>query len=203
MWWLMVFIYIKQHLIWKRQQCVHIYHHIMHYYTGNMCCVLVLTPHVLISQANNHISIIKAHVLRYVFMFITLLHGIQYMEDYHWTKRKLLLMFAWSFFCATRITLHKKRYCYYGNIYLLLPHKFIHSRNTKISVSPPTCTHYSYTSLWQHTPWNIEISLLIPRCFLLLWLFRESGSYFCTPNSIRILWRQLICVHWRNCIGSI
>ena len=79
MWWHMFFTDIKQHLIWT--------HHIMHYHTGNVCCVLVPITHVLISQAKNHISIIKAHVLQYMFMFITSLHDIQCMEDSHWKKR--------------------------------------------------------------------------------------------------------------------
>ena len=155
LWWLMVFTDIKQHLIWTWQQCVHIHHHIMHYQTVNVCYLPVPTTHVLIYQSNNHISIIKAHVLRYVFVVITSLHGIQCMEVAHWTKVKLLLVFAWYFLCDTRKTLHKKRDFYCGNIYFLLPHKFIHSRNTKISVSPSACTHSRYTSLWKHTPWSI------------------------------------------------
>ena len=84
----MVFIDIKQQLLWTWQQCVHIYHHIIHYNTGNVCCVLVPITHVFISQSKNHISIIKSHVLRYVFMFITSLHDIQCTEDSHWTKRR-------------------------------------------------------------------------------------------------------------------
>ena len=87
LWWLMVFKDIKQHLIWTWQQCVHIHHHIIHYHTVNGCCVLVPITHVLTSQSKNHISTIKAHVLQYFFIFITSLHGIQCMEDSHWTKR--------------------------------------------------------------------------------------------------------------------
>ena len=162
----------------------------MHYHTGNLCCVLLPITHVLISQATNHISIIKSQVLQYVFMFITSLHGIQCMEDSHWTKRNILLVFAWYLLYATHKTLHKKRYCYYGNIYFLLSHKFLHSVNKNIGVSPTKCTHSSYTSLWQHTPQSIQVPLRISRCFGLMWLFRKSGSYFCTPNSIRIMWRQ-------------
>ena len=90
----MVFTYTKQHLIWTWKQCVNIHHHIMHYHTGNVCCVLVPITHVLIYQSKNHRSIINVHVLQYIFMFITSLHGIQCMEDFHWTKRKLLLVFA-------------------------------------------------------------------------------------------------------------
>ena len=34
-------IFKPKHLIWKRQQCVHIHSQIMHYHTGNVYCDVV------------------------------------------------------------------------------------------------------------------------------------------------------------------
>ena len=77
------------------------------------------------------------------------------MEDTHWMKGFFSLLFAWSFLCDNRKTIHNKRACYDGDIYFWLPHKFLHSRNKKTRVTPATCMHYCCTSLWKHTTWSI------------------------------------------------
>ena len=156
LWCLIVIIAIKHNLTWPWKQCIHINHPSMHRHTGNVCCVVVPISHALIYQANNKIGIIQKHLLQYIFMFITSFHVLQCMEDCHWMKRFFSPVFAWSCFCATYKNIHNKRACYYGGIYCWLPHKFLHSRNTKISVPPPTCMNYRDTSLWQHTPRSIQ-----------------------------------------------
>ena len=91
MWYRMVIIGTKHHLTWPRQKFVHIHNHIIHYHTRNVCFVVVPIAHVLIYQSKNHRSIIKKHVLLYLFIFITWLHGVQCREDTPWTK---IILFA-------------------------------------------------------------------------------------------------------------
>ena len=68
--YLMVIICFKNTMTWKWQQCVHVYHLIMHNNIWNMCCIVVQNFHGLILQAQNHISTIQMLALPFVFMSI-------------------------------------------------------------------------------------------------------------------------------------
>ena len=64
----------------------------------------------------------------------------------------------------------QKKACYEKK-YFLISHNFLHSRNTKGSISPSTHMHFRYQSLWKHSPWSIQTSFIISRCVVLSWLF--------------------------------
>ena len=49
-------IFMPNHLIWKRLQCVHIFSMIMHFHTGNVYLDAVLTVHVSIFLTKKQIK---------------------------------------------------------------------------------------------------------------------------------------------------
>ena len=78
-WWKIKFAYMKhikihschvgvmfmpKHMIWKRQQCVHIHSHIMRYNTINVHCGVVPNVHVFIFLTKKHMISIPTPVLQ-------------------------------------------------------------------------------------------------------------------------------------------
>ena len=80
---------------------------------------------------------------------------------------RLFVVLQWClvFICVYKIRLlcHLQNYTpeksllWWRNIFLI-SHKFLYSRNTKASVSPPTRTNSREWSLWQHSLWSIQTS---------------------------------------------
>ena len=150
----MVFISIKKNLEWKWSQSVHINHPNMHLHTGNVCYIVVKTVHILIPQFNNWISINTTHSLKYISCLSVSHMFYSVRKKPIGRKENLLLVFACYPICSTWKNIHKIS-CYYRVVNLWLSHKFIHSRNTKISILPAIYTHSRDTLLWQHTSWRI------------------------------------------------
>ena len=63
-------IFIPNHIILQRQQCVHIHSRITHFNTGNVYFDVVPNFHVLIFLAKKHMINILALVLQFYFTFI-------------------------------------------------------------------------------------------------------------------------------------
>ena len=63
-------IFTPKHLIWQRQQCVHIHSNIMHYHTGNVSCNVVPNVQALIFLTKKQIINIPTLVHQLFFTFI-------------------------------------------------------------------------------------------------------------------------------------
>ena len=63
-------IFMPKHMIWQRQQCVHIRSEIIHYHTGNVYYYVVPNVHVLILLTKKQMISIPTQLLQFVFKFI-------------------------------------------------------------------------------------------------------------------------------------
>ena len=63
-------IFTTKHMIWKMQQCVHIYSQIIHYHPGNVSCDVVPDVHMLIFLTKKQMINILTLVLQLLFTFI-------------------------------------------------------------------------------------------------------------------------------------
>ena len=88
----MDFIFMLPHLIWKGIQCVHILSLIMHFDTENVYCGVVLTVHVSIFLKNKQIKNMKKQYLQLGFTFITSLHVVLLMVEFHWKTKNIYYM---------------------------------------------------------------------------------------------------------------
>ena len=70
-------------MIWNNLQCVHILSLIMHCHTGNLYCDGVLTVHVSIFLTKKQIIIIQIQHPKLGFTFITSLHVLLLMVEFH------------------------------------------------------------------------------------------------------------------------
>ena len=60
--------------------------------------------------------------------------------------------------------IYNKIRCRDGYINCRPPSKFLHTFNIETSITLATCTHSRNLSLWQHTPWVIQTSYILPIC---------------------------------------
>ena len=63
-------IFTRNHLIWKRQKCLRIHIHIMHYHTGHVSYDVVPNVQALIFLIRKQMISIPTLVLQFVFTFI-------------------------------------------------------------------------------------------------------------------------------------
>ena len=63
-------IFTPKHMIWQRQQCVHIHSKIMHYHTGNVSCDVVTNVQAQIFLIKKQMINITTLVHQFVFTFI-------------------------------------------------------------------------------------------------------------------------------------
>ena len=76
-------IFMPKHLIWNKLQCAHILSLIMQLHTGNVYCSVLLTSHVSILLTNKQITRIQTKHPQYSFTFITSLHIVLIMVEFH------------------------------------------------------------------------------------------------------------------------
>ena len=81
-------IFIPNHLIWKRLQCVHIFSMIMHFHTGNVYLDAVLTVHVSIFLTKKQIISFQTQQPQLGFTFITSLRVVMIMVEFHRETRE-------------------------------------------------------------------------------------------------------------------
>ena len=74
---------MPKHLIWKMRQCVLTLIMIMQSHTGNVCCGVVRTVHVLIFLTRKKIKNTKKQHLQLGFTFITSLDVVLLMVEFH------------------------------------------------------------------------------------------------------------------------
>ena len=102
-------ISINQNMTRPWPQCVHIHHHNINYYTGNVCFVIMHNFHLFISQFRNQIISTQTYVLIYILIFITWPNAVQCMEDDQ--------LFKCSEIYAKFKSIYKKRYFIDEDIY--------------------------------------------------------------------------------------
>ena len=117
-----------------------------------------------------------------------------------WINKNFLYVFHWYYFCNIWKIIHTNGYCLTWNFKIRISQQIIYYRNSKNVISFATCAYSWNTSLCQRTPWGIKTSEKTSWCFMLVWLCISDSIKFCTSNKIWILWRQSVCIHWRNCI---
>ena len=74
-------IFLKHHLEWLWQQCVHIPHQIIRDHIWNVCYVVVKNVQLLIYQVQNLISTVPMSVQQYVFVYINTFYSVTCMAD--------------------------------------------------------------------------------------------------------------------------
>ena len=107
-------IFMPKHMTWQKLKLSHIISMIMHFHTGNMCCVVVLTVHVSIFLTKKQIIIIQTQHPQYGFTFITVLHVVLLMVEFH-CKTKIY-DFHNSFYISyiQRLAFHLPHMCILG-----------------------------------------------------------------------------------------
>ena len=87
-WFHMDVIFMPKHLIWRRIQGVYIPSLIMHSHTGNVYCGVVLTVNISIFLTKKQITSFKKQHPQFGFTFITSLHVVLLMVEFHWKTKK-------------------------------------------------------------------------------------------------------------------
>ena len=134
-------IFIKHHMEWLCQHCVHINCPNLCLHNINVCFIVVHNVHVLIYQVSNNISITQTYVLQFILMFIKKSHAVWCITDAH-QMEKMSILFECSTTLSKCKTMHKKINSNDGDIYIWLSNKFINSRNTKSSISLTIFTNH-------------------------------------------------------------
>ena len=80
-------IFIPKNLIWQRPQYAHIPSLTMHFHTGNVYCGDVMNVHISIFLTKKQIISIQKQHSHFGFTFITSLHIVLPMLEFHWKKK--------------------------------------------------------------------------------------------------------------------
>ena len=108
----------------------------MHYRTRNVCCVVVKSINIFISQFRNQISITLTHVLQYVFMHTKWSNFVQFMYEVHPMIKYML---------CSAVPQHISGAELYTRKYLIMMNKYIDNFHT---------IFLNTINTWPTPPWD-------------------------------------------------
>ena len=171
-------ILMPNHIIWQRQQWVHILSLIMQCHTVNIYCDDVLTVHVSIFLTKKQIISIQTQHPQYGLTFITLLCIVLILIEFHWTTIKCVASVNKNHQQTNIQHVHQKRVSDGWDNNLWFSYQFLYTSNTKVVVYCTICTHTWYTSLWWVAMHDLQTPQIITRCSLL------SSNQTCSKQKV-------------------